>query len=122
MEHIKTVGNIKVYVTKNAEKDYTISLYNGTDCIYTEVYFGDMEKAIDDSLQKACDVYSQDYVYSVFLEKYSNNTYGMGKSLNADEKRQSWFCRIDDTNYFKHFYKSEDEFIRDKNGMRIIYR
>lgn len=120
MECIKTVGNIKVFATKNTEKDYTISLYNGSDCIYTEAYFGDMGKAIDDSLQKACDIYNQDYVYSVFLEKYSNNTYGMGKSLNADEKRQSLFCRIDDSKYFKHFYKSEDEFIRDKNGMRII--
>lgn len=122
MEYIKTVGNIKVFARKNAENDYTVSLYNGSDCIYTEVYFGELGKAIDDSLLKACDICSQEYVYSIFLEKYSNNTYGMGKSMSADEKRQSWFCRIDDTKYFKHYFKSEDEFIRDKNGKRIIDR
>lgn len=122
MDFIKTIGNIKVYAKKNAENDYTISLYNGGDCIYTQVYLGDMEKAIDDALQKACDIHSQEYVYSIFLEKYSNNTYGMGKSPNADKRHQSWFCRIDDTKYFKHYFKAEDEFIRDKDGKRIIDR
>lgn len=122
MEYIKTVGDIKVFARKNAENDYTVSLYNGSDCIFTEVYFGDLEKAVDDSLLKACDICRQEYVYSIFLEKYSNNTYGMSKSMSADEKRQSWFCRIDDTKYFKHYFKSEDEFVRDKNGKRIIDR
>lgn len=122
MNFIEKIGNIKVYATKNADNGYTVSLYNGSDCIYTGVCFENLEKAIDDSLQKACDIYSQEYVYSTFLEKYSNNTYGMGKSLNADEKRQSWFCRIDDTKYFKHYFKVEDEFIRDKNGKRLIDR
>lgn len=121
MKNIK-IGNITVLANKNTENDYTITIYNGSDCIYTEVYFSNLNYAINDSLQKSCDIYSQSYLAKMqFInKKLSDNTLmcvcgdGTGK--------QDYFCRIDDTEYFKHYFKSQDEFIKDKNGLRIIDR
>ena len=48
------------------------------------------------------------------LEKMSDNTYKVGS--------MDWFCRIDNTKYFKHFHKLENDFVIDKNGERIIDR
>lgn len=118
MEKLKKVGNITVYYTKNGEKDYTIELYNGLDCIYKDSYFtSDLLAAVDKSLLISCDICTQEFVNSVSTKRYSDNTYGI---VNVDEQKQDWFCRIDNTNYFKHFYESENDFIKDKNSRRII--
>lgn len=113
MNFIEKVGNIKVYEDRHHEQDTTIYFYNGSDLIATEVYFtANTSAAIADLFQKVFDIYTEKFVYSIFLEKHSSNTY------QTSEK--DWFCRIDGTKYFKHYYRSADEFIKDKNGFRII--
>lgn len=118
----ETIGNIKVFYTKNAEKDYTINLYNGSDCIYSEVYFSNLDYAVNHSLQIACDIFSQSDLakMQVINKRISENTL-MSICGNGTGK-QDYFCRIDDTEYFKHYFKAYDEFETDKNGKRMIDR
>lgn len=122
MKEYGTVGNIKIFYTRNAENDFTINLYNGSDCIYSEVYFGNLDYAVRDSLQKACDIYTLSDLQKlkVVNKRLSDNTImclcgdGTGK--------QDYFCRIDDTEYFKHYFKACDEFVTDKHGKKIVDR
>jgi hypothetical protein len=122
MELIKTIGNIKVFYVQNAEKDFTINLYNGSDCIYSEVYFSNLDYAIRDSLQKACDIYTFRDLSNmqIITKRLTNNTL---VSITGDGTgKQDYFCRIDDTEYFKHYFKAAEEFIKDKNGNKIVDR
>lgn len=117
MKHIEKIGNINVYVEKNGERDYTITFINGSDEIAKEIYFTDnIKKAVEDLARKALDTYTEEWLYLNVpeLEKLTENTY------KSDKK--NYFCRIDKTKFFKHYHKSADEFITDKNGMRIIDR
>ena len=112
---VEKVGNIKAYAAKNAEQDYTITLINGTDIIAQEIYFTDnVKKAVEDFLLKTLDTYTEEWLYINVpdLEKLTDNTYKSGE--------KDYFCRIDSTRFFQHFYKSAEDFIRDKNGKRII--
>lgn len=118
MNLVEKVGNIKVYTKKNAERDITVTFINGSDVVMSEVYFtNDKAAAIADLFTKM-DTYTIEWMLLniplVELVKMSENTYRVGE--------KDYFCRIDDTRYFKHFCKSADEFIKDKNGMRIIDR
>lgn len=118
MNFIEKVGNIKVYAEKNAERDIAITFINGSDVAMSEVYLtNNVSAAIADLFQKM-DTYTLDWMLvnipAMELVKMSKNTYRTGE--------RDYFCRIDDTRYFKHFCKSADEFIKDKNGMRIIDR
>lgn len=117
MKFIEKVGNIKVYTEQNGRKDYTVKFYNGSDLVKSEVYFTEEpQRAIEDLFTKM-DIYTEEWLWLFCipeLVKVSDNTY---KTSDTD-----WFCRIDDTKYFKHFNKSADEFIVDKNGERIIDR
>lgn len=118
MNLIEKVGNIKVYTEKNADKDITVKFYNGSDCVMSEVYFANKENAAIADLFRKMDIYTADWIKEnmniMDLTTLSENTYRTGE--------KDYFCRIDDTRYFKHFHKSADEFITDKNGMRIIDR
>lgn len=119
MKHIEKVGNIDVYTEKNTKKDYTITFMNGSEIVAQEVYFTLYpEKAIEDLFRKIFDVYTSEWLENhidvMLFEKLSQNTYRTGE--------KDYFCRIDNTRFFKHYYKSADEFITDKNGMRIIDR
>lgn len=117
MKFIEKVGNIKVYTEQNGRNDYTVKFYNGNDLVKSEVYFTEEpQRAIEDLFTKM-DIYTEEWLWLFCipeLVKVSDNTY---KTSNTD-----WFCRIDDTKYFKHFNKSADEFVVDKNGERIIDR
>lgn len=117
MKFIEKVGNIKVYTEQNGRNDYTVKFYNGSDLVKSEVYFTEEpQRAIEDLFTKM-DIYTEEWLWLFCipeLVKVSDNTY---KTSDTD-----WFCRIDDTKYFKHFNKSADEFIVDKNGERIIDR
>lgn len=117
MKFIEKVGNIKVYTEQNGRNDYTVRFYNGSDLVKSEVYFTEEpQRAIEDLFTKM-DIYTEEWLWLFCipeLVKVSDNTY---KTSDTD-----WFCRIDDTKYFKHFNKSADEFIVDKNGERIIER
>ena len=118
MNFIKKIGNIEIYTEKNTERDITVSLINGSDEIFKEVYFTSNESAaIDDSLKKI-DIYTAKWIVENIkitdITILSENTY---RALEKD-----YFCRIDNTKYFKHYFKSADEFITDKNGIRIIDR
>lgn len=117
MKFIEKVGNIKVYTEQNGRNDYTVKFYNGSDLVKSEVYFTEEpQRAIEDLFTKM-DIYTEEWLWLFCipeLVKVSDNTY---KTSNTD-----WFCRIDDTKYFKHFNKSADEFVVDKNGERIIDR
>ena len=120
MKKYETVANIQVYITKNAKNDITVSLYNGSDCITEEVYLtSNISAAVADLLGKKLDTYTEEWLYINVpkLEKLTENTYKTD-AIGGDD----WFCRIDNTKYFKHFHKSADDFIRDKNGNRIIDR
>lgn len=118
MNFIEKVGNIKVYTEKNAEKDITVTFINGSDVIMSEVYFTNNEAAAIADLFTKMDIYTAEWLKEninvMDLITLSKNTYRTGE--------KDYFCRIDDTKYFKHFCKSADEFITDKNGMRIIDR
>ena len=115
MTLVEKVGNIKAYAEKNAEPDYTITLINGTDIIAQEIYFTDStKKAVEDFLLKRLDIYTEEWLYinMTDLEKLTDNTYKSGE--------KDYFCRIDGTRFFKHYYKNAEDFIKDKNGKRII--
>lgn len=117
MKFIEKVGNIKVYTEQNGRNDYTVKFYNGSDLVKSEVYFTEEpQRAIEDLFTKM-DIYTEEWLWLFCipeLVKVSDNTY---KTSDTD-----WFCRIDDTKYFKHFNKSVNEFVVDKNGERIIDR
>lgn len=116
MNFIEQVGNIKVYAEKNAERDITITFTNGSDVIFSEVYFTNNETAAISDLFRKMDIYTDEWLWinADDLVILSKNTYMTGE--------KDYFCRIDDTKYFKHFFKSADEFVADKNGFRIIDR
>ena len=117
MKFIEKVGNIKVYTEQNGRNDYTVKFFNGSDLVKSEVYFTEEpQRAIEDLFTKM-DIYTEEWLWLFCipeLVKVSDNTY---KTSDTD-----WFCRIDDTKYFKHFNKSSNEFVVDKNGERIIDR
>ena len=119
MNYIETVGNIRVYEERHNQRDTTITFMNGSDIVASEIYFtGNISAAIADLFAKKLDIYTAEWIRNniniIDLTTLSENTY------RAFE--QDYFCRIDNTRYFKHFNKSADEFITDKNGMRIIDR
>lgn len=72
------------------------------------------KRAIEKNLFEKLDIYTEEflYLYANDLEKLTDNTYRAGAN--------DWFCRINNTRFFKHYCKSADEFIRDKNGLRIV--
>lgn len=118
LNFIKKIGNIKVFTERNAGKDLTVTFMNASDVIMKEVCFTNNEsEAIADLLQKL-DICTEEWIRKSInimdLIILSKNTYRTGE--------KDYFCRIDDTKYFKHFCKSADEFITDKNGARIIDR
>lgn len=117
MKHIEKVRNIDVYAEKNNNRDYTVTLINGTDIIVQEGYFtNDIQAAIENLFMKTLDTYTEDYIFLCIsgVRRLTENTYKFGE--------KDYFCRIDDTRFFKHYYKSADEFSVDKNGLRIIDR
>ena len=114
---IEKIGNIEVHAEKNDKKDYTIFLINSADVIAQEVYFTDnLQRAVEDLLLKKLDIYSEEWLYINMsnLEKITDNTYKSGA--------KDYFCRIDNTRFFHHYCKNAEEFIKDKDGNRIIDR
>lgn len=119
MTLFEKVGNIKVYAEHHTDKSIEVSLFNGSDLVARETYFNAIaENAIADLFTKTLDTYTEEWLWlnclTNGLEKVSDNTYKVGL--------MDWFCRIDNTKYFKHFHKSENDFVIDKNGERIIDR
>lgn len=120
MNYIETIGNIKVYADTNPDNSITVQFYNGSDFVAKETFFhsGSKEQAIATLFMNSLDIFTEEWLWLYCLTdglvKISDNTY---KTSDAD-----WFCRIDDTRYFKHYAKSESEFVRDKEGKRIIDR
>ena len=117
MTLFETVGNIKVYTEHFTDDSIEVSFYNGSDLVARETYFNaTAENAIADLFTKKLDTYTEEYLWlnclTDGLEKLTDNTYRVGS--------MDWFCRIDNTKYFKHFHKSENDFVIDKNGERII--
>lgn len=116
---VEQIGNIRVFIKQNDEKDITVILMNGADVLSSEVYYTfDKKVAIENLLEKELDIYSEKFLCSMNIKKHSNNTYEISNNC----KPSDWFCRIDNTKYFKHYYKYSHEFIKDKNGKRIIDR
>ena len=112
---VEKIGNIEAYAEKNGNRDYTITFINGSDVVAQEVYFTDrIGRAIEDLALKVLDTYTEEWLYLNVpdLEKLTDNTYKSGE--------KDYFCRIDGTRFFQHYCKNADEFIRDKNGKRII--
>lgn len=119
MTLFETVGNIKVFTEHYSDGSIEISFFNGSDLVTSETYFNSTaENAIADLFSKKLDTYIEEWLWlnclTNGLENLTDNTYRIGS--------MDWFCRIDNTRYFKHFNKSADEFIVDKNGERIIDR
>lgn len=113
MNHIETVGNIKVY-TKASGEEMEVTFINGSDIVLREIYRTKNTKRAIENLFEKLDIYTEEflYLYANDLEKLTDNTYRAGAN--------DWFCRINNTRFFIHYCKSADEFIRDKNGLRII--
>lgn len=119
MTLFEKVGNIKVYTEHYADGSIEVSFFNGSDLVARETYFNSRpNNAIADLFSKKLDTYTEEWLWlnclTEGLVKVSDNTYRIGE--------MDWFCRIDDTKYFKHFHKSIDEFVVDKNDERIIDR
>lgn len=119
MTLFEKVGNIKVYTEHYGDGSIEVSFFNGSDLVARETYLNSRpSKAIADLFSKKLDTYTEEWLWlnclTDGLVKLSDNTYRMGEN--------DWFCRIDNTRYFKHFEKSESEFVRDKEGNRIIDR
>lgn len=117
MTLFETVGNIKVYTEHYLNGSIEVSFFNGSDLVARETYFNTtIENAIADLFSKTLDIYTEEWLWlnclTDGLEKLTENTYKVGS--------MDWFCRIDNTRYFKHFHKSENDFVIDKNGERII--
>lgn len=114
---IEKLGNVQAIAEQNAIDDWTIMLINGVDIIAQDGYFcNNPVRGIEDMAQKVLDTYTEEYIFLCIpdAERISENTYKSGEL--------DWFCRIDSTRFFQHFYQSADEFVRDKNGLRIIDR
>ena len=112
---MEKIGNIKAYAEKNGNRDYTITFINGSDVVAQETYFTDrIGRAIEDLALKVLDACTEEWLYINVpdLEKLTDNTYKSGE--------KDYFCRIDNTRFFHHYYKSAEDFIKDKNGKRII--
>ena len=119
MTLFETVGNIKVYTEHHTDGSIEVSFLNGSDLVARETYFNSKpNNAIADLFSKTLDTYTEEWLWlnclTDGLEKLSDNTYKVGS--------MDWFCRIDNTRHFKHFHKSENGFVIDKNGERIIDR
>ena len=119
MTLFETVGNIKVFTENYPDGSIEVSFFNGSDLVARETYFNaTTEGAISDLFSKKLDTYTEEYLWlnclTDGLEKLTDNTYKVGS--------MDWFCRIDNTRYFKHFHKSENDFVIDKNGEKIIDR
>jgi hypothetical protein len=114
MKFTEKVGNIKAFIQWHCDRSITVSFYNGTDLIATEVYFNATEKEAIEDLFRKQDIYTIEWLNINIsnLSKLSDNTY---------QSCDDYFCRIDDTRYFKHFL-DKGEWIRDKFGKRIIDR
>lgn len=117
MNLIDKVGNIKVYTEHFTDGSIEVHFYNGSDLVAKETYFnGTEENAIADLFSKKLDTCTEEWLWlnclTDGLEKLTENIYKVGS--------MDWFCRIDNTRYFKHFHKSENDFVTDKNGERII--
>lgn len=114
----KQVGNIRVYTENYQDNSIEVSFFNGSDLISRETYFNaNPGLAIADLFRKTLDTYTEEWLRffaPLSLVKITDNTF---RTSDND-----YFCRIDDTEYFKHFHKSADEFITDKDGNRIIDR
>lgn len=95
---------------KNADRDITVAFINGSDVVMNEVYFTNNESAAIADLFRKMDIYTSEWINENVkirdLTILSENTYRAGE--------KDYFCRIDDTKYFKHFCKSADEFIVEK--------
>jgi len=118
MKFVKQVGNINAYTEQNADNSITVIFCNGSDKVMVEIYFNAKgeeaeENAIDDLFRKR-DTYTDTWlsIHVPDLQKLSDNTYTDGD--------KDWFCRIDETKYFKHFFKNGADFVTDKAGLRII--
>lgn len=96
MEFIEKVGNIKVYVERNAERDITVKFYNGSDCVMSEVYFtSDISNAVENLFQKL-DTYTMEYL--------TINAFPLTKESESVYRCQNdYFKRYDDTRFYKHF-------------------
>lgn len=100
MKKYATIGDVQVYFTENAKNDVTVSLYIGSDCIGSESYLtSNVNMSVEDLLMKKLDIYTEEWLYINVpgIEKLSTNTYKTDVMGGND-----WFCRIDNTRYFKH--------------------
>jgi hypothetical protein len=99
MKTIKKIGNL-VIKYEPAGADILIKVYNGSDCVASEIYSDTtLEKACDDILMKMFDTFSR--------EEMCKHAEGKIEWLNHTDRyvRTSFgnfvFRKIDDTNYFK---------------------
>ena len=92
------IGGISVYAEKNAYRDYTITLKEG-EKTSKEIYFGDLDPAVQDFLRKKADIYTPEWLISNVrsLQKISEDDYRIGKC--------EWFRRIEGTPYFKYSFE-----------------
>ena len=113
MKYIEKVGNIKVYTEKMKNGFITITFMNGTDIVVQKLYSTeDINWAISNLFEKEFDTYTLEYIQNFTADKLSDNTYKIGE--------KDYFCRIDNSRFFKYYHKYAKDFITDKNGMRII--
>ncbi len=91
-----------------------IEIYNGADLVFREIYSTRDEAAAERAALQNFDIFTHNAIYELCgfnLHKLSNNTYQSG---------EFFFCRIDNTEYFKAMQEPENGWIVDKNGRRII--
>lgn len=132
MKQFTKIGNIKVFTEylggKSSEylaEELLVKLVNGTDVVAQEIYSRKTykEKAVADLLAKSVDIFEFSFILShpeILLYGNTGNTYYIPVENMDNNTPADWFCRIDNTNYFKHFHRAYNDFITDKHGKKIV--
>lgn len=116
-EIVSQVGNLKV-LAKQFTEDNSIELhlYNGVDKVYSDTFINSTIHFAQERALQDFDIYTVDYLtrnFIIKLQKLSNHTYRID---------DNYFCRIDNTAYFKHLTEPKGGWVEDKDGNRVIDR
>lgn len=119
MRTLKTkVGNLKIIVKEESNffNDFSVMVLNGSDIIAQDIYTGGNLESVTSDILKKFDYYTKEYLVLYYPQKIEF------LSENTLKIENDYFCRVDDTRFFKHFIMPVDGWTLDKFGKRIIDR
>lgn len=96
MRFIEKVGNIAVYLERNAKDDYTVNFLNGVDVVERKRYKTENPHGAICDLFRHMDIFTLPWL-QFQLEELQEVKPGLFRSYG------DYFKRIDDTDFYKHF-------------------